>query len=105
MPSSSLYAGMTTETWRGSAIWARRRAHLPLARASAPREGALSPRTHPHWRRVVLSASSRAAQLQLAHPVEQVLEQLAVAGDQVGHHAPLQRLEAEDQQQHRERGG
>src|SRR5688572_16727793 len=65
MPSSSLYAGMTTDTWAGSAT------------------------------RLV-------PQLDLADPVEQVLEQLAVAGHEVRHHAPLQRLETEDEQQHRQ---
>src|SRR5262245_66543238 len=46
-------------------------------------------------------ASATVVELELAHPVEQVLDQLAVAGDQVGHDPPLQRLEAEDQEQHR----
>ena len=66
IPSSSLKAGMTTET----------------VAAAQPRAVAAS------------------RELGLAHAVEQVLEELAVAGDEVGHDPPLQGLEAEDQQEH-----
>src|SRR5262245_36085204 len=62
MPSSSLKAGMTTETSPGSATVVR--------------------------------------QLQLAHAVEQVLEQLAVRRHEVRHEAPLQRDESHEQEQH-----
>src|SRR6266480_2957561 len=51
------------------------------------------------------SAMVPALQLALAHAVEDVLEELPVAGDEVGHDAPLQRLEAEDEEEHGEDRG
>src|SRR5437868_6197097 len=45
------------------------------------------------------SATALPVQLGLARAVEQVLEELAVAGDEVGHDAPLQRLESEDEEE------
>ena len=52
-----------------------------------------------------LSHPGRSAELGLADAVEQVLEELAVAGHEVGHDPPLQGLEAEDQQEHGQDGG
>src|SRR4051812_10858201 len=52
------------------------------------------------------SATGRSPlQLALAHAVEEVLEELAVARDEVGHDPPLQGLEAEDEEEHGEDRG
>src|SRR5688500_1996741 len=57
---------------------------------------------------VVCAGSATAVvplQLSLAHAIEEVLEELAVAGHEVGHDAPLQGLEPEDEEEDGEDGG
>src|SRR2546428_13650005 len=51
------------------------------------------------------SATPAFPQLHLADAVEQVLDELAIVGDEVRHHSPLQGLEAEDEEQDREDRG
>src|SRR5438046_7963360 len=54
---------------------------------------------------VPASATPAFSQLHLADAVEQVLDELAVVGDEVGHDSPLQGLEAQDEEQDREDRG
>src|SRR5712691_6023661 len=51
------------------------------------------------------SATPAFPQLHLADAVEQVLDELAIVGDEVRHHSPWQGLEAEDEEQDREDRG
>ncbi len=90
-PRASLKAGMTTETSDG--IGQRQRSQ----RRSAP--AAVASRAARRRRLVGVAAG----QLERAHAVEQILEQLAVGRDHVGEQADQQHLEADDHQDRRRR--